>query len=236
VGLSTNCSAESIYLVQNSAIPPQLSVPPPCQVDAIASTWQGLKFFKLGVIYRVIMTYRGPIQKKVLLLLFAGFALGMTRSVRGQFQIVKSVRKEWQSIDTRALSRAIHSLYASQLIDKRRNKDGTTTFVLSKDGKRLVLMYNIDEIKVKKHDWDGVWRIVIFDIPEKLKKARDSLRYHLKKLGFIELQRSVFIIPYKCREETEYVVEFYNIRRFVRYIEARHLDNELDLKRKFNLL
>ena len=75
-----------------------------------------------------------------------------------------------------------------------------------------------------------------FDIPEKIKKVREALRYHLKNLGFKELHRSVFVFPYECRNEIEYIVEFYNARRFIRYIEAYYIDNELDLKHKFDLL
>src|SRR3989344_2184446 len=68
------------------------------------------------------------------------------------------------------------------------------------------------------------------------KKVREALRYHLKNLGFKELHRSVFVFPYECRNEIEYIVEFYNARRFIRYIEAYYIDNELDLKHKFDLL
>ncbi len=40
--------------------------------------------------------------------------------------------------------------------------------------------------------WDGIWRVVIFDIPEKHKKARDALRSKLKTWGFIPWQKSVW--------------------------------------------
>jgi len=69
-----------------------------------------------------------------------------------------------------------------------------------------------------------------------LKKVREAFRYHLKRLGFVELQHSVFITAFKCHDEIEYLIEFYNARRFVRYIEADYVDNELDIKRKFDLI
>ena len=120
-------------------------------------------------------------------------------------------------------------------IEQKSNKDGTTTFVLSVEGKERALTYNMDNMTLARHPWDRKWRIVIFDIPEKLKKVRDAICYHLKRLGFIELQHSVFITPFKCRDEIEYLIEFYKTRRFIRYIEATHIDNELDLKNKFDL-
>ena len=39
--------------------------------------------------------------------------------------------------------------------------------------------------------------MVLFDIPETQKKIRDSLRKKLKKLGFLEFQKSVFIFQKK---------------------------------------
>lgn len=182
------------------------------------------------------MARKGKVQKKILILLLAGLSLGMSRSPRHHFRVIKQARKEWQEIDKKSLETAIETLYKSKLIDQKDNKDGTTTFILSSAGQKVALTYNLEKIVISKHLWDKKWRIVIFDIPEKLKKVRDALRYHLKRLGFIELQHSVFVLPFKCRDEIEYLVEFYNIRRFVRYIEAYHIDNELDLKHKFRLL
>ena len=76
---------------------------------------------------------------------------------------------------------------------------------------------------------------MLFDIPEKLRRLRDSLRLHFREIGFIELQKSVFIHPYSCDKEIEFIIEFYNARKYVRFILAENIDNELDLKKKFNL-
>jgi len=182
------------------------------------------------------MSRKGKIQKKILTLLLAGLSLGMSRSPKHHFRVIKQVRKEWQEIDRKSLDAAIAALYKSKLVEQKNNKDGTTTFVLSVEGKKVALTYNLENMTISKHHWDKKWRIVIFDIPEKLKRIREILRYHLKRLGFKELQHSVFVLPFECGNEIEYLIEFYNIRRFVRYIEAHHIDNELDLKHKFHLL
>ena len=182
------------------------------------------------------MTRKGIVQKKVMLLLLAGVALSFTKSSKKHLRIIRDAIDEWRKIDDRALKSAIKSLYLSKLISQKSNRDGTTTFKLSKEGKRVALTYNIDNMKIPKQIWDRKWRIVTFDIPEKIKKVREALRYHLKNLGFKELHRSVFVFPYECRNEIEYIVEFYNARRFIRYIEAYYIDNELDLKHKFDLL
>ena len=43
--------------------------------------------------------------------------------------------------------------------------------------------------------WDGKWRMVLFDIPEKDKKLRDRLRRHLLGRHFGYLQNSVWVSP-----------------------------------------
>jgi len=62
------------------------------------------------------------------------------------------------------------------------------------------------EIK-KTSQWDRKWRIVFFDIPEKHRRARDALREKLKEIGFREFQQSVFIQPYPCTDEINFLVD-----------------------------
>lgn len=50
--------------------------------------------------------------------------------------------------------------------------------------------------RARHQDWDGQWRVVVFDIPEKYRDVRDDFRRLLKKLGFALWQRSVWISPF----------------------------------------
>ncbi len=179
----------------------------------------------------------GTVQKKVLMLLTAGLALGLTTSPKQHFKILQQIPKEWRKINQQALWRAISSLHKSKLIKEKYNSDGTTTLTLSEEGRKKALHFNLDKITIKKPPkWDKKWRIVMFDVPEKLRRLRDSLRLHLHDLGFIELQKSVFVYPYFCDNEIEFIVEFYNARKYVRFILAEKIDNELYFKQKFELL
>ena len=140
---------------------------------------------------------KGVLQKKVLLLLSAGLALGLTRNPNQYFRVVQEIGKEWKKIERNSLNRAIRSLYESKLVSTKDNHDGTLTLVLSKEGKHLALTYDIENIELKTPaQWDGKWRIVMFDVPEKFKRTRDALRTHLKNMGFYEFQKSVFVHPY----------------------------------------
>ena len=178
----------------------------------------------------------GKNQQKLLLLLMGGLTLSLSRNPRQYFRTLKAIGKGYAEIERQALKNAITDLYKSKILEQKENTDGSLTIVLTENGKRKALTYQIDEMKIKKaQKWDKRWRIVLFDIPEKKKKIREAIRHHLKNLDFFEYQKSVFVQPYDCKNEIEYIIEFYNIRKYVRFIMADSLDNELHLINHFKL-
>lgn len=176
-----------------------------------------------------------PTGQKILLLLLAGLALGLTYNPNRQLRIVKELQREWGKIDRRELEGTIRKLYKSQLIEARENKDGTSTLVLSGKGKVRALTYRFGEMQIQTGHWDGKWRIVAFDVPEKLKPTREALRRKLRELGFYEFQKSVFVFPYECKDEIDFIIEFFNMRPYVRYGTLETIDNDLHLRKVFHL-
>ena len=178
----------------------------------------------------------GPLAQKVLLLLEAGISLGLTRRPDKYFKVVRQTIKAWKKIDEQNLRRVIKRLYQSNLVASKTNPDGTESLILSDDGKRRALRYHFDKMQIPKPaKWDKLWRIVIFDIPEDQKAGRDALARKLKILGFYPIQKSVFILPYKCKNEIEYIAEMFNVKPFVRFMTVKEIDIESDLKRKFGV-
>lgn len=178
----------------------------------------------------------GPIQQKTLLLIMGGIGLSLSKTPEQYFRVISEVSKEWKNINKRALEKAITSLYKSKLIKERENPDGSLTMLLTEKGKEKIITFNIDNMKLKKpKTWDKKWRIILFDIPEKNKKTREAIRNILRNLGFYKYQESVFISPYQCSDEINFVTEYFNIRPYVRMITATSLDNELHLKKIFKV-
>ncbi|MCK6462512.1 MAG: hypothetical protein L6Q29_01690 [Candidatus Pacebacteria bacterium] len=176
-------------------------------------------------------------KQKILLLLLSGVALGFSRTPRGYFKILKGIPEAWREIERSRLYRIVGEFYNGRLVDYKENKDGFVNIVLTKEGERKALKFKLDEMEIKKPKrWDGEWRIVIFDILEKFKKAREALRRKLRELGFLELQKSVFVLPYECEDEINFIVEIFLIRPWVRFIRAKNFTNEEQLKIKFYLV
>ena len=176
------------------------------------------------------------IQQKIILLLLGGIALGLVASPLGQLRIRRELSREWKKINQKHLKEEIRNLYRSKLVSIKQNNDGTSTLTLTDKGKVRALTYRFDDMKIKREKWDGQWRLVIFDIPEDLRKARDALRFKLRDLGFCELQKSVFVFPYECKNEIDFIVEFFQVRPYVRYGILRLIDNDLHLRKIFHLL
>jgi len=103
------------------------------------------------------------------------------------------------------IKRTLRALQKQKLIDIR-EKGLTSIVTISEKGKSKVLRYNIEDLQIKpqKH-WDTKWRIVMFDIPDRKRKIRREINFRLKDMGLIAYQESVFITPYECRDEIEFL-------------------------------
>ena len=183
------------------------------------------------------MERMGSMSKKVLLLLMGGVSLSLTRRPDAYFRIVRGITKEWRKINERNLRIAIKNLYKSKMVDYKENSDGTISLILAEEGKNKILKYNLDKIEIKKPiQWDKLWRLVIFDIPEDKNMGRKALGAKLKELGFYPMQKSVFIHPYECKDEIDFIIEMFELAPYVRFLRVKDVDTELDLKERFHLL
>ncbi len=176
-----------------------------------------------------------PLSEKILLLLFAGLTLSICYTPRQYWKTIKSASREWEKINKKELQYEIKKLYRSKLVKKKENSDGSITMFLTDKGKLRVLNFRFEKMKISEKNWDGKWRMVAFDVPEKFRGGRDALREKIKKLGFYELQKSVFVFPYNCKDEIDFIIEFFNIRKYTRFALLETIDNERHLKKIFNL-
>jgi len=129
------------------------------------------------------------------------------------------------------ISSAYHSLIRHGIVDFSNGKPH-----LTEKGNKRMSELEIDTIKIKKSlKWDGRWRLVFFDLPVRYKKVRDAFRFKLKKLGFKQMQKSVWILPYKCNEEITFVSEYFQVYKYVNYVECSFITDERHWKREFKI-
>lgn len=184
---------------------------------------------------------RNSISYKILksALLGGGFLLIATIAPAGGAQIVKGLIKGYfrqKRFERERFLRDLRRLQVRDLIDYQELSDGKIKIILTKAGKKKILEYSIDDIQLdKSKKWDGQWRLIMFDIPHSKKKARDALRQKLKALNFYPIQKSVFITPYECEKEIDFICSFYNTRQYVLFLTISRFEGEEKLKHYFRV-
>lgn len=98
-----------------------------------------------------------------------------------------------------SLTNAVYRLLKTKKI-KKVVENGRVKIQITPTGLAALGM-SVDLNKFSAKHWDGTWRLVVFDIEEKAKKDRESLRWKLKELGFAMLQESVWISPLPIEKE-----------------------------------
>lgn len=154
-------------------------------------------------------------------------------------QITGLASKLYEGIENRRykageIERALRYLRSRKLIDIQKQY-GREVFKLTKLGwlrtRKLMKSFAIR----RPEKWDGKWRIVVFDIPTAKKSTADLFRYQLKNMGLANLQKSIWIHPYECRDQVYYLAGNLFIKPYVRYIVAEEVAGEEDLKWRFGL-
>jgi hypothetical protein len=98
-------------------------------------------------------------------------------------------------------------------------------FTLSKEGNKTFLKHN----PVK----DGVWKIIVFDIPESKRFIRNFIRARLKSLGFKKWQNSIWVSPFVLDEDLEKELEELASKIFIRLIKTTDINYTKDLEKMF---
>ena len=113
---------------------------------------------------------------------------------------------------------------------------GTPVFKLTTKGEDIVDKISLGELLIEKPwRWNGKRHMVSFDIPEKRRDARDELRSILIALGFANIQKSLWVYPYECREAIELVRRKYHLTREIRYFVVDEVEFDTELRDQFGL-
>jgi CRISPR-associated endonuclease Cas2 len=133
------------------------------------------------------------------------------------------------------LPKAIERLKKKGLIEVVKS-GGKQYYCLTQKGEKLLASYERKAITIKKpKKWDEKYRVVIFDIKEQRRSARDEIRNWLVDLGFVRLQNSVWVFPYECREVITLLKADKQIGKDIIYMTVEEIENDGWLKKHFNL-
>ena len=109
---------------------------------------------------------------------------------------INSIKSDKDKKTGYAIARSVKNLVESGCIEIHKS-DNQNYLKITPKGKT-----KLDSIRLEGQDalvsrvWDGLWRIIILDIPEERKNEREALRYLLKKADFTCIKNTVWISPY----------------------------------------
>lgn len=176
-----------------------------------------------------------PNKRDILKLLKSGFIITAAFIAPGSLRGFGKLAPPFEKYEKRYLKRKLKELEKENLVAVTFDH-GKEIVKISKEGESHLKKLELNNLKIKKiKNWDGKWRVVIFDVPEDYKKARHYFFSRLKEIGLKLLQESVFVCPYPCFTEVNALREFYGIKPYVRFIVANEIEREGELRQKFNL-
>ena len=134
--------------------------------------------------------------------------------------------RKWREDDANTFSQNLYYLKKKKLI-RSFIKNKKEYLELTSLGKEKINDCLLKEpLGRAEENWDGKWRIVIFDIPEKKKIKREMIREWLKRIGATELQRSVYVHPFDFKKKLDVKVNKLMVEDEVKYIICEIIQGE----------
>ncbi|MEK9184077.1 MAG: hypothetical protein AAB890_03335 [Patescibacteria group bacterium] len=107
------------------------------------------------------------------------------------------------------------------LVKKKERK-----YQLTALGIKVVEIFQKKQEAQQKNSWDGKWRMVIFDIPEKKRDDRNWLRWQLIGYDYKLLQKSVFVGKQPLEENFYGEIIIRKLNPYIRLMTMGEIDDE----------
>lgn len=134
-------------------------------------------------------------------------------------------KKLWGKYNPYILKQIIRRFQEQKVVELLEEGDEVVIKITQK-GQEKLLKYRLDDLKIREQVWDKKWRLIIYDVPTRKKIQRDLIRRFLKKMNIFQLQKSVYLTPYDCALEIEYLREYFGVREEMIYLTVEKIENE----------
>lgn len=179
-------------------------------------------------------TFETVLKYTLFTLIGAGIIIAVATSPFALTKIVDRILKKYPKAKREDVEKSINKIFKDKMAQVV-EKNGKCVVRITQKGKKKVVDLNIDAIKVQRQKWDGMWRLVFFDIPETLRHGRRVLRDKLKEIGFVRLQKSVWVCPYECQDEIDFITAVYGLEKYVNYAVCESGDFTQSMQKIFEV-
>ena len=180
----------------------------------------------------------GHVAQGILAALAVGGLVLVAATAPNALQLLKPIlrKRKWRFND-RSLSRALKKLRDERLVEFQM-EGGEEVLCVTEKGKKRIVELHIEnglELAVPPQ-WNKQWTVILYDIPETQKRARDEFHFQLKRIGCFQYHKSVFVHPSDCRDTIDYLSHLFEIQRYVLHFITPSLGkNEYIVRRHFRL-
>ncbi len=120
----------------------------------------------------------------------------------------------------RSYNNSMHRLQKAGLLVKADSSGKLPNLRLTQHGRDHLPEYHFPETRWNAR-WNGLWYVLIFDVPESERHYRDTLRGFLKRLQMGCLQKSVWVTPRDIRPEYDDLERAANVHAVSYLLESR---------------
>ncbi|MBM3272026.1 hypothetical protein FJY94_01940 [Candidatus Kaiserbacteria bacterium] len=163
----------------------------------------------------------------------AGIAVAAPNAV----QLLKYLKLEFGgSRDPRLrISEAVSRLRRKGLVEWKESPEGWR-LRLTEKGKDYAAKLRWGQMRIPQpRRWDGRWRFVMFDVPERQRTLRRRIRQIITSLGFYKFQDSVWVYPYDCEEIVALLKLELGTGKRLLYVVADAVEYDKPLRQHFKL-
>lgn len=185
--------------------------------------------------YRRASESAAAMGRTILALAAAGGVLAIAAVAPNIFAGIGRAVPYRRFFDRQRFNQAIKNLRQQGAIHVAKGNDGYIIRLTEKGKKRIPAIAYAQLALHPQETWDGMWRLVIFDIPNKHRWARECFRAKLKDMKFFKLQKSVFVTPYPCEKEIAFLAGLFHISSGVRVVAADTIGDDAHLRAHFGL-
>lgn len=115
------------------------------------------------------------------------------------------------------------------LIEKKEDSDKKSSEYRLTDKGFYSLCLQFPAVRFFKDEWDGVWRIISYEIPEKKRHLRDRLRREMKGWGLGPWHRSFWMTPHPVIGPLRDLVYGREEEQYIQAFEATHMFGDMNV-------
>lgn len=150
----------------------------------------------------------------------------ITRKILSKLKKRQAVKTKDLKSESYAMSRSLKNLVDTGLVETLETDQESYARITQK-GRQQLTRINLDQKNTLANmSWDGKWRIIMLDLPEERKTERESLRYLLKKAGFVCIKNSVWVSPFPFEFLFQNIKKDFNLTTELMIFVTDEIDEE----------